>query len=114
MTPQQVLQALSRQQPYRQLSATLDPLFRLIGKESVMPGLRRAAARIRRELCRRIAKAMRKMQTLEQPSMTVVEPTEVVTPKVGGRFLHLSICFVFFVSVGMVYMFEPVVTFRFV
>jgi hypothetical protein len=114
VTPQQILQALSRQKPYRQLSATLDPLFRLIGKESVTPGLRREAAKIRRELCRKIAKAMRKMQTLEQPSMTVVGSAEVVTPKVGERFLYLSIRFVFFVSVGAVCMFDPVVTIRFV
>lgn len=113
MTPQQVLQTLSNQLAYRQLAASLDPLFRLTSQEPVMTGLRRAAAKIRRELCRKIAKAMKKMKLLDQPSMTVVSSAELVAPRVGARLLHLSIRFVFFVSAGAVCMFEPVMTFRF-
>lgn len=114
MTPQQVSQALASQLGESQLGASLGRLFHWDGKALSLRGLRRAAAKIRREVCRKVSKAIRKMDPQGEPHMAiVVHPCTVAVPVQPGVVVLLLVRFAFFVSVGFVHMVEPVVTYRF-
>ena len=113
LAPQQVSQALASQVAVSQLDAALRRLFPGVGKGLASVDLRRIAVKFRREVCRTISKAIRKMDPLGEPRFGLVVHYCSLDVPVHEGTVRLVVCFAFLVSVGFVHMVEPVVRHQF-